>query len=152
MRFEPARSRKLTKLTVPAILLCMSLAGCRESEPAAENSEAPVTSEVPVFAGEGRDRLCLKEGEERAGFITYAAGTNANCSVRGTVGGQGAIKPDGDTACTIPFTRDGNRITLRDGGPACAYYCGPNASFAGKTFVRMDKAEAVVDLAGEPLC
>ena len=136
--------------TLPLAALFLTLAGCRQSEEVPAKSE--VSSATLVFAGQGRDRLCLKEGEERAGFITHAGSGDANCSVRGTTGKAGLIRPDGDESCTIPFTREGDRITLRAGGPACAYYCGSNASFAGKTFVRMDKADAVVDFAGEPLC
>lgn len=144
--------QKLTKLTLSALVLAAALAGCRASELPSENQVAVSASEILVFAGQGRDRLCLKQGEERAGFITYAATGDANCSVRGTTGEAGSIRPDGDTACTIPFTRDGDRITLRDGGPACAYYCGPGASLAGKTFARMDKMETVTDFVGDPLC
>jgi hypothetical protein len=147
MRQATSRVSKLTKLTVASIAL--SVAACREVE------EAPATSETAaatiVYASEGRDRLCLKEGEQRAGFITYAASGNANCSVRGSTDGK-VIRPDGDASCAITMERDGDRLTLLAGGPACAYYCGPGADFANTSLVRMDRPEPVRDLAGDPIC
>lgn len=135
---------------IPLLLLT---AACRQHEAAPEEPvQAPETSAVTAFAGTGRDRLCLKEEEGRAAFITYAAQGDTNCSVRGSASDGPAIRPDGDTSCAIPFDRQGDRITLGAGGEACAYYCGPGASFEGKSFVRMDKAEPVTDIAGDPLC
>ena len=133
------------------------LAGCGREE-AATNRASGTTlpaaeSDTVVFRAGARDRLCLTGGQ--VAFITYAEGGNTNCTVRGSVDGPAAetlIHPDGDTACTVPLTRAENRVTLGAGGPACAYYCGPNAGFAGKSFDRAPTPEAVTDLAGDPLC
>jgi hypothetical protein len=137
-----------------ASLLVLGLGACRQAEEPSPPPPAATTADgaTLVFAGEGRDRLCLKEGEQRAGVITYAASGDNNCSVRGAAAGSGEIRPDGDSSCVIPLRREGDRITLGVAGPACAYYCGPGASLSGKTFARMDRADAVTDLAGEPLC
>ena len=104
-----------------------------------------------VFEGQGRNRLCLAAEGERAGIITYAAGGDSNCSVRGRLSG-GAIAPDGDELCRIPVVRSDGKISLGEAGPECAYYCAPSASLAGKTFVRMENGSGAVDLAGDPLC
>src|SRR4028119_2223606 len=56
------------RLTLTLAALLLTPAGCRQSEEVPAKSE--VSSATLVFAGQGRDRLCLKEGEERAGFIT----------------------------------------------------------------------------------
>ena len=139
----------------PFAAACLLIA-CREQGPAdgasprsdAKQAEA---SALVTYAGAGRDRLCLNPQTGRAGFITYGEGNN-NCSVRGAIGDPNFIRPDGDTACTIIFNRDGESIQLLAGGPGCSYYCGPTASFAGKSFKKAETAEPVTDLAGDPLC
>ena len=106
-----------------------------------------------LLAGQGRDRMCLKG--ERAGFITYAPSGDTNCAVRGAASLSRdtlRITPDGDPACTIEAQRDGSGFVLATASPACAYYCGPNASFAGKRFAPQEGASPAVDLAGDPLC
>ena len=155
MHSMPVRSPKLTKLTVAAVSLL--LAGCRAQEPAPGANQtldagAPATI---TYAGEGRDRLCLsREPGGVAGFITYAANGVTNCAVRGTwTDGDGAaIRPNGDERCVIRIDSESAVTTLRDGGPACAYYCGPNASFAGRVFTDKVDAGRATDLAGDPLC
>ncbi len=102
-----------------------------------------------VFGAGARDRLCLKG--DQAAFITYAAASDSNCTLRGSAS-ETSIRPDGDTACSVPLTRAGDRVTLSAAGPGCAYYCGPGASFSGKTFTRMAQPQPVTDLAGDPLC
>jgi hypothetical protein len=110
-----------------------------------------------TFVGEGRDRLCIRpEGDiSRAGLIVYAPGTDANCSLQGQYAAAGAtpeIQVDGG-GCRVRVSGDLKR-EVRLGGvdPQCSYYCGPRASFAGKTFRRVDTPVPVTDLAGDPLC
>lgn len=116
-----------------------------------------------LFAGEGRDALCMSgtSGEQRAGFITYGQGGN-NCSARGRIERQGSILsvvPHGEGDCRIPLVVDGDRISMGPGHPSCDYYCGPGATFAGKNFRRVAPGDAaaaarnpMTDFAGEPLC
>jgi hypothetical protein len=121
------------------------------SSPEGENAVASVGT--ATFAGSGRDRLCLADGG-RGAFITFGEG-NANCSVRGQVDGSGerlTLAPEGDLTCRIDIVRNGDDVRLGEVGGACNYYCGPKASFAGKTFKRMPNAEPVTDIAGDPLC
>ena len=143
-------------LLIPALLL---LPACRQEpdappdQPAAATAGQTETSST-TFAGSGRDRLCLAEGAGRAGLITFGEG-NANCSVTGSLARSGdrlTITPDGDAACRVQATLAGDRLTLGPAGAACAYYCGPSASFAGKQFTRTEGPEPVTDLAGDPLC
>lgn len=127
----------------PIILL---LSACTQESP-------QKTRETALYAGKGRDRLCIKG--DRIGFITYGAG-NVNCSVRGHVGRSGehllSIVPDGDPDCSIKAAQDAESIRLGKLDQACAYYCGPNASFDGKVFAKTPSASPAVDLAGDPLC
>ena len=128
---------------LPAFLL---LAAC--------SSDAPQSSaERALYAGEGRDRLCLAGG--RAGFIAYGNG-ETNCSVRGRMQGTGeqfvTIIPDGDEDCRIEARRSGDMIRLKPLSAACDYYCGPGASFEGRAFTENAAASPAVDFAGDPLC
>jgi hypothetical protein len=137
---------------LPAILL---LTACSD--------QAATPSIVGLFAGEGRDVLCIAgpAGQQRGAFIAYGDGNN-NCSARGRVEAEGAgwaLVPSGEGECRIPFSMSGDRIALGAGHPSCSYYCGPRADYAGKSFRRADPAAAaaapsnpMVDFAGEPLC
>lgn len=131
------------RLTLPFLLL---LAAC-----SSENSPAPPYR--ALYAGEGRDRLCI--AGERAGFIVYGAG-NSNCSVRGRVekAGEGllAIIPEGDEDCRIEARQASGSIVLGKRAEACAYYCGPDADFSGRSFREDAAATPAADLAGDPLC
>jgi hypothetical protein len=160
MRSDPGHVKKLTKLTTPLLLLAaLSLAGCEGAEP--EVAAAKAAASGGSYAGEGRDRMCLKSGEPEGGLITYAPTGVANCSLRFTVRysegstSTGTLAAANDPACTISFTRKeqgAEGFTLGQPSPGCAYYCGPGARLDGKSFVRMDRAEPVTDLAGDPLC
>ena len=122
------------------------LAACSQEPP------PPAEPERALYAGQGRDRLCV-DGD-RAGFVTYGAG-NANCSARGKLDRGGAatsIRPDGDEDCRIPVAFSGDRASLGAGRPTCSYYCGPGATFDGKSFSRDASASPAVDFAGDPLC
>lgn len=139
------------------ISLTFLLSACGRDDPAANQKSAGASNgEVTytIFAGAGRDRLCIAEQGGKASFVTYAEGSDANCMVRGSwsPGGPQAIKPDGDPSCSIIFNKDQQGIQLMAGGPGCAYYCGPGASFVGKTFTRMANPAPVSDIAGDPLC
>ena len=132
---------------------------------AACSDQAPAPSIAGMFAGEGRNALCIagSASQQRAGFITYGQGGN-NCSARGRVEADGegwALVPsgEGEGECRIPLSVDGDSISLGSGDSSCAYYCGPGATFAGKSFRRVDPADGVaaarnpmVDFAGDPLC
>lgn len=153
----PGGVKKLTKLTPPLVMLAaLLLGGCGRGEDegqataAATNTPAPV--DIGAFAGEGRDRLCLKSGTAEGGVITYAAQGDTNCSLRFGTANPERLEAANDPSCTIPLSRNGDRLTLGQPSAGCAYYCGPGASLEGKSFVRMDKAEPVTDLAGDPLC
>ena len=126
--------------------LILLLAACSPQAP------DPKIEEV-TYAGNGRDRLCM-EGD-RAGFITYGEG-DANCSAHGRIdrtGGQRlAIIPDGDQDCRIEANEDAGAIRLGGVTAACAYYCGPGASFEGKAFTKRATPSPALDFAGDPLC
>ena len=138
----------------PALLCVLLLGAC--SKPAAEQNatgpEQPAANPAAAaatFAGPGRDRLCL--AGQRAAFVSFAATGDRNCTVRGTLVDDELV-PEGDAACRIGVSREGDGLRLGPVTQACSYYCAAPASFAGKTFVRMDKPEPVADIAGDPLC
>ena len=139
-----------TLFVVPLALLT---ACQQEAEPPAE-ARPEARQQVMTYAGVGRDRLCLDEGGRRIGFITYGEG-DENCSVRAAVGRDGerlSIVPDGDESCRIDATIGAGRVVLGPVSPSCTYYCGPDVSFAGKSFQQLPEPEPVGDLAGDPLC
>ena len=128
---------------LPLVLL---LAACSQ-----EPADRP--AEKMLYAGEGRDRLCL--AGDRVGFIAYGEG-DANCSVRGRIDRAGeqllTVLPDGDQDCRIELHEQGGTIRIGEAAADCSYYCGPGASFAGKGFARSESASPAVDFAGDPLC
>jgi hypothetical protein len=158
MRSDPSLVKKLTKLTHPWFaILALSLSGCGQGAEDVAFPQ-PKAGAIGSYAGEGRDRLCLKDGEPEGGLITFAATGDSNCSLRfatryaeGSTA-SGTLATANDPSCTIPFSREEGRLTLGTPAPGCAYYCGPGAALEGKSFVRMDKNEPVTDLAGDPLC
>lgn len=121
-------------------------------QPATE--QAAQASAIATYSGAGRNRLCLEESKGRAAFITYGQG-DANCTAVGSLKREGdaaTLIPDGDQACQIQLATSGDTIRLGSSSPACSYYCGPSASFAGAEF-RLSKDQVpVTDFAGEPLC
>jgi|SRR5687768_102551 hypothetical protein len=133
----------------PILPLALLLAAC--SQQPAEPSLSTGT-----FVGSGRDRLCIagEPGNYRAGLIAFGEG-DVNCSASGRIGmqaGQFTLIPRGEGTCQIPLVIEGNSVRIGEAPPACAYYCGPGASLAGKTYNRSDTGTAAVDLAGDPLC
>ena len=107
-----------------------------------------------VFAGVGRDRLCLDERVNRAAFISYGEG-NQNCTMSGVLTRSEAnatLVPDGDASCKVEVQLNGDEAKLGELRPECAYYCGPSASYAGLTFRRTNGGQPVTDLAGQSLC
>ena len=138
-------------LVIPLLLLT---GACQQEAPVTGPGGQQKGGAITVYAGSGRDRLCLAEQGGTASFITYAASSDANCTVQGSwsPAGPQAIRPNEDRSCSITFNKDGRSVQLLAGGAGCAYYCGLGASFAGKTFVRMDKPDQVTDFAGDPLC
>ncbi|WP_338504615.1 hypothetical protein V6R86_11325 [Sphingomonas kaistensis] len=133
------------------LLSLLLLSACKQQEQQPNAVDAPVAAMTGVYAGTGRDRLCYNADSKRMGMITFGA-AETNCAIRGSFDGS-SVKPDGDTKCQVPVAIEGNRITLiNQGGAECAYYCGPNASYAGKTFDRMDNQPPATDIAGDPLC
>ena len=138
-------------------LLALLLTGCGEQDAVTTNQpagSAAAQSAMQTFADQGRDRLCLDERGERAGLITFGQG-DANCSIRGAVQRSGeriTIAPAGDESCRVAGTIAGNQVTLGPRTPGCAYYCGPTADYSGRSFMAVDGAGPVTDLAGDPLC
>lgn len=139
-------------LLIPALLL---VSACGQGEKDADQAAATNTQAVVIeqLYGAGRDRMCLQE--QRAGLIVYAAEGDSNCMVRGTADREGGIiriKPDSDEACSIAVRTEANAVVLGEVSPACAYYCGPKASFSGKRLEPSETGTPAVDLAGDPLC
>ena len=129
--------------------LALLLAACSQQP-------AEPTLSTGTFAGEGRDRLCIagEAGNYRGGMIAFAEG-DINCSASGRIepqGGRFALIPRGEGACRIPLTIEGNTVRIGQPPASCAYYCGPGATMAGKSFDRTDMGAKAVDLAGDPLC
>ena len=132
------------------LLSFMLLAACSQGQ------EPESSIATGIFAGEGRDRLCIAgdAGNYRAGLVTFAAG-DVNCSASGKIafeGGQVALVPRGEESCRIPLTIEGNTVRVGEVAAACSYYCGPGATMIGKSFNRADMGATAVDLAGDPLC
>ena len=132
------------------LALALTATACAKEEP------APPSLASGTFTGAGSDALCVagEVGEQRAGFVVYGA-DNANCSASGRIEAAGAgwtLIPVGDTACKIPFSFEADQIIFGPAAPSCAYYCGPGASFGGKSFRRSANAKPATDLGGDPLC
>ena len=145
-------------MRIGLLVLAFTLAACGQSEePAdaqAQSSAAPGAAALTVYAGAGRNRLCLEQRASRAAFITYGEG-DTNCTARGNLEREGStatLVPDGDESCRIAFAANGDSVTLGPVSPSCSYYCGPKASFAGAEFRRTNDQQPVTDLAGAPLC
>lgn len=108
------------------------------------------------FSGNGRDRLCIEgePGNYRGGLIAYGEG-DTNCSASGSIAmeaGKFALVPRGEGPCRIGLVIEGDTVRIAETAAACSYYCGPGARMDGKSFRRAQPKEAVVDLAGTPLC
>jgi hypothetical protein len=121
-------------------------------------SQQPTTPTLATgtFAGEGRDRLCIagEAGAYRAGLIAYGQG-DVNCSAAGHLEPAGAswvLVPKGEGPCRIPIEIQGNVARIGQLPAECAYYCGPGATMAGRSYNRSDMGSKAVDLAGDPLC
>ena len=127
------------------LALALLLAAC------SPEAAGPSTEHL-LYAGEGRDRLCI--AGQRGGFIIYGDG-NANCSARGRIERSGdrlVLIPDGDPDCRIEAKLREDALALGPRSNACAYYCGPGADFAGRGLARNASASPAVDFAGDPLC
>ncbi len=131
---------------IPAALL---LAACSQER---ENPSMP----TGTYAGQGRDRLCIagEAGNYRAGLIAFVQ-DGVNCSASGPLSAQNGryvLVPRGEGECRIPLEIEGNVVRIGQPPAACAYYCGPGADMAGRTYNRSDMGAQAVDLAGDPLC
>lgn len=137
-------------------LSMLLLAACSKTQPTPQDA-------TQLFAGEGRNALCLTGAAEqqRGGLIVYGGG-DSNCSARGRIeraGARFALIPSGEGACRIAFSINVDRLLLGPVEPSCAYYCGPGAGFGGARFERVNSSDAtaaanspMTDFAGEPLC
>jgi hypothetical protein len=121
-------------------------------------SQQPENPSIPTgtYAGQGHGRLCIagEPGNYRGGLIAFGPG-DINCSASGRVtaeGGQFVLIPRGEGECRIPLLITGNVVRIGQPPVACAYYCGPGAAMAGRTYNRADMGAKAVDLAGDPLC
>ena len=129
--------------------MALLLAACSQQ---AENPSIP----TGTYAGQGRDRLCIAggPGTYRGGLIAFGQG-DVNCSASGRVvaeGGQILLVPRGEGECRIPLEIEGNLVRIGQPPATCAYYCGPGAVMAGRTYNRADMGAKAIDLAGDPLC
>ena len=129
---------------------------CAQEEPPPPQAAADLAP--GIFVGGERDALCIGgSGEaQRAGFVVYGAG-NANCAVSGRIEqARRRLGAGPGGRCRLPHSAhasQGDRSRSGRAPAACAYYCGPGASLAGKV-VRPsgERARPVTDLAGDPLC
>lgn len=131
------------------IPMAFLLVGCSQQ---AENPSIP----TGTYAGQERDRLCIagEAGNYRGGLIAFGQG-DINCSASGRVtaeGGKYVLIPRGEGECRIPFEIEDNVVRIGQPPAACAYYCGPGAELAGRTYNKADMGAKAVDLAGDPLC
>ena len=131
-------------MRILAALLLLTACSPQAPEPAAERL---------LYAGEGRDRLCI--AGQRGGFIIYGQG-ETNCAVRGGIGRAGehllVLTPAGDADCRIDLVSQADTIRLGRMAGACSFYCGPGADYSGKLLTRSSSATPAVDFAGDPLC
>jgi hypothetical protein len=137
-------------MRIVLIAAAVALAACSKPQPAAPPAIAG------TYAGVGRDALCFATagGATRAGFIIYGP-DRANCSVSGRLDKAGAgwtLRPTGDGECRIAVRFTNGKVTLGPQSAACAYYCGPGATFDGKSFTLSPSAPAASDVAGDALC
>lgn len=164
------------------IALCL-VAGCGASDPEGGNGAValangsspagptPVAQAVRTSAltglyeggrGEQRDRMCIVDrgtGNVRFGIVMWGDNLHS-CSGSGSVVREGSslqLTMEGDEACRIDATIEGDTVTLPPTLPAgCAYYCGARARFDGGTLTRTGATAAdamkATDLAGDPLC
>ena len=150
-----ARHQWPMRHAILSLALLLVACGPKQAEPEnAVETAAQAKAELAVFAGQGRNRLCLDRRNGRAAFITYGTG-DENCSVSGSLQGSGAnasLIPDGDESCRIELRIATDRVQLGQASPACAYYCGPSAGYAASEFRRTDDEARVEDLAGDRLC
>ena len=93
-------------------------------------------------------------GGYRAGLIAYGQG-DVNCSAAGSLEPAGAgwvLVPKGEGPCRIPIEFEGDAAKVGQPPATCAYYCGPGANMAGRSFNRSETGSQAVDLAGDALC
>jgi hypothetical protein len=122
----------------------------------AKQEDAAMALPTGTYAGGGRDALCIAGPAEaqRAGFVVYGGG-DANCSASGRIeqaGGQWILAPAGDLDCRIALRVEGGSVSLGPATAACAYYCGPGASWDSKAFGPAAPGKPVTDLGGDALC
>jgi len=111
---------------------------------------------APETYRNGRDALCVGGGDAglKAGLIAYGEG-NGNCSLSGPAVRNRdllVITPQGDQHCRVEVRIDGQGAVVGPRIPACAYYCGPGADYAGRVLRRSASGGPVTDLAGDLLC
>ncbi len=149
------------RLTAP--LLMLLFASCGDTE-----VEDPVgTSNLTgLYLGEGegkqQDRICMvtaPSGAVRFGIVTLEP-DRAACSGIGRVpqaGDELRLIMAGDENCELRANVADTRVTFPASVPeGCSYYCGPDATLAGKSFEKTDDslegAMSADDLVGNPLC
>ena len=139
------------RLVLPILLL---LSACSKSTQQPDQPEAVATG---LFAGKGRDRLCIANGTSgsHVGIVTYGDGDN-NCTLKGKVtqAEHGMlVEAVGDPACKLLVESDGETLIVRMPDPkACDYYCAPGATMDDRSFKSDPSASPAVDFAGDPLC
>ena len=127
------------------------------SEQSSQPPDQPEAVATGVFAGKGRDRLCIanEASGSHVGIVTYGDGDNS-CTLKGNVtqAEHGMlVEAMGDPACKLLVESNGETLISRVPDPkACEYYCGPGATMADRSFRRDSSASPAVDFAGDPLC
>jgi hypothetical protein len=117
----------------------------------------PGSAVVGVYRDPDRDGLCIaREGQGfKAGLITYGDG-DTNCSLNGSAEFRGdtlIVTPRGDFACFVEIRITNGVARIAEQTKACAYYCGPEADYAGRELRKTpDAAIKVTDFTGDPLC
>jgi hypothetical protein len=107
------------------------------------------------------NQLCIAPKGDSVQFgITVWGASQASCSGAGIAQRDGdrlTLTMTGDSACVIAARIEGGRLVLPADLPqGCAYYCAPQARFAGAAFAQKAAGAAAAagakDFAGDPLC
>lgn len=141
-------------MRIAASLALLALAACSNEAPGPERRAADL--EPGLFAdADGKSGLCI-DTDGDAAFVLYGEG-KANCMAEGVLEadaktGGVVFLPRGDTHCRFPLAQDGDTLTFSEGEGTCAYYCGGDATVAGRAVNRSTSMVPLADGAGERLC
>lgn len=136
-----------------APLAALTLAACAGE--GTQEDAASFALEAGQWEEGERSGLCV-QADGRAAFVLYAEG-GTNCMAEGRIGeteeGELGFVPRGDEECRIPIEREGDTLRFGNGGAACAYYCGGEAEYAGRSLTLQDGSDReLLDAGGEAIC